>query len=73
MYSAYPAGYAPYTQRKVESRMEIKKYYCCDSFDSWSWKHLIKEVLPNSQFVEFNQLFLMANVIFACPCLNWKS
>lgn len=38
--------------------MENQKYYCGDNFDSWSWKHLIREVLPNSQFVEFNQLFL---------------
>jgi hypothetical protein len=38
--------------------MESRKYYCCDNFDSCSWEHLLREVLPNAQFVEFNQLFL---------------
>lgn len=37
--------------------MNNQKYYCCDNFDSWSWKQLLMEVLSNAQFVEFNRLF----------------
>lgn len=41
--------------------MEKRKYFCCDNlsnYDPWPWKHLLREVIPKSKYVEFNQLFL---------------
>ncbi|UII24667.1 hypothetical protein LVD15_15235 [Fulvivirga maritima] len=35
--------------------MNTKKYFCCDCCDEWSWKYLLRDVIPNAQFVEFNQ------------------
>jgi hypothetical protein len=42
--------------------MNNLKYYCCDEFDSWSWKYLLRQVFPKSSFVEFNQLNIKENL-----------
>lgn len=37
-------------------KMDNRQYFCCDNFDSWDWKYLLKNALTEAAFVEFNQL-----------------